>query len=530
MSRSPASRLLLAAPVVALGLMASAPAQAADAVVAPLIAKGVDPLIVLNMTSLLSSELDFMGQYGFVDQIETMPPTLNSRCLSSGSCLGQIAQANDATVIVTGAVSLVGNKFDLYLVLVEDGMVVRSIEKTVPNIPMVVADSMGGIVKELITGVSQQKEAADADLGGMVVADADIFDEEEDVEIDFPSNNDDFGDDDFSDMEFDLDDGEPMREPERYREPEPEPEPVRYREPEPEPQEEIMFAPVKEDEMTVEDFSFGSAASEIVVGDDRDEEPAVVDDFDGYDDDNEDSYSRNSSSYDDRSSSRSRTSSYDRYDEDDEDDWDSEDRTSSRSRYDDEPATTRGRSNSRSRYDDLDDSSSRSSRSSSSSDDSTTSVAGRVGLSRFQSLNFVTYGAEVSIEVADNIALAGGIEAYASRREIPPALLEAGDPTTQWDTILPFNLGAQYRLGADMVRPYVGADLVFIPGYVQEAGGMAVGFRARLGLDLMVADNAGLNINGSAGYWSGSEFETVARDMTSSGGVPQLSAGTVFRF
>ena len=71
MSRTSAMRLLLASPLLA--LFGSSTAFAGDAVVSPLVSRGVDPLIVLNMTSLIASELDFMGEYGFTTQLETCP-------------------------------------------------------------------------------------------------------------------------------------------------------------------------------------------------------------------------------------------------------------------------------------------------------------------------------------------------------------------------------------------------------------------------------------------------------------------------
>ena len=538
MSKTPVTRLLLASPVLALGLLGSSSALAADAVVSPLVSKGVDPLVVLNLTSLIASELDFMGEYEFTTQLETMPSTMSSKCLASGSCLGEIARQNQGSAIVAGAVSKVGNKLDLYLVLAEDGVIKRSVEKSIPDIPSVIADSMGGYVKELVTGVSAAEEAAEATVGAGLVG-ADLFEEEDDFEVAIePTGGDDFGRrDDLDDLgDFDLDDPEP--EP-RYEEPPPR----RYSEPEPAPvasrddDDDVMFAPVSAEEVTVEDVSFGSAVSEIVIDSGDDDYDVADDDYDSrsrssYDD--YDSRSRSSYDEDDRSRSSSRSSSRD-------DDWDDDrSRSSSRSSsrdddwddYDDRDRD-RDRSSSRSsRYGDLDeDRDSRTSRSRSGSDDEpTTSVAGRVGVSAFQSLNFVTYGLEVGFMAADNVMVVGGVEGYASRREIPPALLEVGDPTTQWDTIIPFNVGVQYRMGTEMTRPYVGADGIFIPGYVQAAGGMATGLRARVGVDLLVADNIALNLNGSAGFWSGKDFDKVARDMETSGLVPQLSAGTVFRF
>ena len=81
--------------------------------------------------------------------------------------------------------------------------------------------------------------------------------------------------------------------------------------------------------------------------------------------------------------------------------------------------------------------------------------------------------------MSDSIGLVAGIEAYSTQREIPDALREEGDPEIQWNTILPFNVGAQYVIGNGNIQPYIGADLQFIPGYVKDAGGLAMGLRAR---------------------------------------------------
>jgi hypothetical protein len=63
----------------------SSTALAANAIVVPFIKKGVDPLIVLNITSLVASELDFMGTYEEVDQLDDYPSGYSLACLSKNN-------------------------------------------------------------------------------------------------------------------------------------------------------------------------------------------------------------------------------------------------------------------------------------------------------------------------------------------------------------------------------------------------------------------------------------------------------------
>ena len=127
-----------------------ATALAKDAVVPPLLSKGVDPLVVLNLTSLISSELDFQGGFGNVTQLDATPATMNGACLTSASCLGGIASSNKADVLVGGTVTLVSTKYEFNLVYVEAGKIVRTKKFTLPNSPSVIADAMGGCTTEYI--------------------------------------------------------------------------------------------------------------------------------------------------------------------------------------------------------------------------------------------------------------------------------------------------------------------------------------------------------------------------------------------
>jgi hypothetical protein len=105
-----------------------------------------------------------------------------------------------------------------------------------------------------------------------------------------------------------------------------------------------------------------------------------------------------------------------------------------------------------------------------------------------------------------------------------------GAPPVVWNSIMPLNIGAAYKFLNDPIRPYVGGDLLIIPGYVQDAQGAAIGLRIRGGMDIMVSDNFGFNLNGALGIWSGKEFDKLEDDFSSSAMVPQLSAGTVIAF
>jgi hypothetical protein len=169
-------------------------------------------------------------------------------------------------------------------------------------------------------------------------------------------------------------------------------------------------------------------------------------------------------------------------------------------------------------------------RSSSSGDAPTVSITGRLGYSRFQAFNFVTYGAEIGIHPLDNLVVLGGIEGYSVRRDVPQELQDAGAPPVVWNSIMPINIGAAYKFLNDPIRPYVGGDMLIIPGYVQDANGAAIGLRIRGGLDYMINTNVGLNVNGALGIWSGKEFDRLDEEFAQSALVPQLSIGTVIAF
>ena len=92
-----------------------------------------------------------------------------------------------------------------------------------------------------------------------------------------------------------------------------------------------------------------------------------------------------------------------------------------------------------------------------------------------------------------------------------------------------------YHFPGKIAKPYAGADLQFIPGYVENGRGMAFGLRARGGANFMIADSFGFNLNLSAGFWNGEQFTYIQSTNTGAflnqlGFIPQLSVGTLVLF
>lgn len=157
-------------------------------------------------------------------------------------------------------------------------------------------------------------------------------------------------------------------------------------------------------------------------------------------------------------------------------------------------------------------------------------LAVRGGYSRFYDLNFITAGGELAIGVAPTVYLVGGIDSFSVQRQIPRFLQQDGR-TQEWNTIFPGSFGVQYKAEGN-IRPYVGADGMVVPYYFDAngKGSMALGARARFGVDFMVVDNFGFNLNGSVGFWTGENWKLIQVGMGSFGVVPQISAGTLVAF
>ena len=552
-------------PLLLLGLSLPSAAFAKDVAISPFVPKaGLDPLIALNITSLVASELDFMSEYDFAEQLDDMPAGMSVACLSQTACLRKVGSAAGKDHLVAGSVAPAGDNYEIYLVLfdVNQGTFVRKKSYKVSKAPERMADSMNGIVTELVTGKNPSAVAAE----DTVSDDFDFDDDFDDFEFEEESVNPRINTPEVSDLDLDDFEEEPddweveaarkkeeeqarrrAQEEERRRVEEEESrrreaeerrrveqEEARRREEEnarreaeerrrredeerrrieeerrstersPPPEddwEDISFGSVDPDDIEVDiaDISFGDATDDITVGSN-----------DRYDDDR----------YDDRSD--------DRYD----------DRVDS---LDDEPEPDDRGNTSYGRRPDTSDQPSRTATTEPRGTRTEVTIRGseknapqlgitlRAGYAQFQVFQFVTYGAELHVPVADAVFINVGLEGHSTERTIPEALQEAyGGASTKWNTITPFNLGLTYQPTKKAFRPYLGADITLTP-YTKNFR-TAPGVRLRGGFDFMVSDAFGVNLNASGGFWYGKEFDTVQAGVQDFGVIPQVSAGTVILF
>ncbi len=540
MIRSPWTRI----PVLALSVVLSAPAMAKTVVVPPLTARSTTAEAVLSMTTLMASELEFVGEFDEVKQLERRPSGWGWGCVKSTSCLGSIVRANGAQALVSGTVSKVGDRYELTLVYYDGGRIVRSESTSMPTAPSAVADGISSHVRVAVTGVSPESKAEAERVGGFEGGAMGILDEEEEGDsFDFatapaPVSRRLTTPDGSSAYDEDLDDLDEEEDSRNGRG-------GGYAAAavggaaagaavgygaaagssgaaagggaaggrsaggagggaygrsgggggagagasggaaagaggaESFDPNAIQFGS-STDDISVESISFGSAASMIQVDDGRGDS--------GYD---EDPMADSPPVYEDL----------------------------------DDPQPTRSRQAPREQRP-----RNRSRQVGNNSSAGTFGIAGRMGFTKFQALNFFTYGFEGSYQIQDTLAVVAGLEAHSTRRLLDPTKVPEGEPAIEWNTILPFNLGLLYRPTMGSWRPYGGAGMQFIPGYVKSAGGMAIGLRARGGLDYIITDYLGLNVNLALGMWTGKKFDQVQDGLKKAGFVPQFSGGTVFLF
>ena len=471
-------------------------ASATEVVVPRLVGNGVSDKQLMAWTSSISSELDFMS--AFTGATETNGAGFNASCLSSGACLSKVARAAGCDATVAGAVAEKKGQLDFYLVYADGSSIIRTKEFSVQNSPSGVADTLSAKLRELITGESQDGPAVVA--AGTVNAGAfdDGFDEDDDVGFVAPvstsrriptdssgARSDELDDFSLDDEEEDKRSAAVVAAPVPARQPPPPPPPRQAPPPKPAPAEE--------------EFSFAIGGGVVSVDEAEGDDRAAV-----------------AAAAPARSSSSERPAPATRREPPASRDYDDLDGNKSRDRRD-VAGSDRVRVE-------------REPRQSSQGDAPTATFTARLGYSRFQAFNFVTYGGEVAFHPIDNLAVLGGIEAYSVRRDVPQELQDRGAPPVVWNSIMPINIGAAYKFLNDPARPYVGGDMLIIPGYVQDASGAAIGLRIRGGVDIMINDVFGFNVNGAMGIWSGKEFDQLDEEFTSSAMVPQFSAGTVIAF
>jgi len=514
----PTSRLAGTMGLLALLAIPTA-ASAVEVAIPQLIGDGVDAKQLTGWTSTISSELDFRPEFTGATELGKKPAGFSASCLASGSCLNKVAKSAGCDATVAGAVSRKGGSLDFYLVYADGASIIRTKEFSVENSPTTVADTLSAKLSELITGESG--ESTQAAAGGTV--DEGAFDDDFDDDFDsdamivaapvttsrrIPTKSGGGSSelDDFS-LDEDEDDRRGGAAVVAVAPPPPPPPPPPRSQPKPPPPAPTPAPPAEEE------FSFSLGGGVVSVNE------AMDDSGNARAEEEEDdrviaaaAFSRDSSSSS-RSAPRREPPA-----RESRESYDDLDGRSSRSR----PEPRKVDSSDRARVD--------RDRSGSSSDAPTVSITGRLGYSRFQAFNFVTYGAEIGVHPLDNLAVLAGIEGYSVRRDVPQELQDAGAPPVVWNSIMPINIGAAYKFLNDPLRPYVGGDMLIIPGYVQDANGAAIGLRVRGGLDYMITENIGLNVNGGLGIWSGKEFDRLDEEFATSALVPQLSMGTVIAF
>lgn len=154
-------------------------------------------------------------------------------------------------------------------------------------------------------------------------------------------------------------------------------------------------------------------------------------------------------------------------------------------------------------------------------------VSLRGGYCRYYSFGFLTVGGEAAVRVVGNLHVLAGVEVFAVRRVNPSEIALATGVYSYWDQVVPLNLGVMYEFIDGPVQPYAGLDAI-AGSYYQ--GNFAIGGRVRGGVDVMVIEHLGLNLNVAVGAWSGSEWGKVETGTGTFGLLPQISAGTVIAF
>ncbi len=469
-------------------------AFARDSVVVPLYSPNLDANKVGNITSLITSEVDFSGRYDMVSQADSRPKALTPKCLKSVSCLKPIATDEGVNAMVTGSVTKMGGELEFFIVLYENEKIIRMKRFRIEDSPLSVAANVGGFIQEVVTGQAVEEEE---DIMADVPLANDVLEEEGDI----------FGGADEDPLgDFSLDPEEEERkaqeraELERQREEREEAERKRAMEEqarrlaaEAEAQRKAQEAQEAQNSQATDDFDFNFAPSTVeVVKEDTEEDDA---DFSF---DEPEPVSKPSTSKPLKEKEYKPSTSYSK------------------------PKSTRSKT---------------SSNLSTSRINADATLTGKVGGGNFQTLNFVTYGGEVGIHLSEAVSVHIGGEGYATNQPMP-VLDEEGNPTDlleqSWRVLIPLSLGLEYHFEGKMSKPYVGADMQILPAYAGTGSGAAVGIRARAGSNFMVADGFGINLNVAFGFWNGQYFKQVPSPaggmLNASGLAPQLTVGPVIAF
>lgn len=547
-------RPLYAERLIALvALLAPGSAFAKSVAVAQLLAQGgLDPKQAQNISSLISSELDFMGDFDEVVDVSKSPS--NASCLANVSCLKGLSGGKDA--LVTGVATAAPGQIKLDLVFLDAGQIVRTKQFTLPSAPDRVADAMNGVVNEIVKGQSKQAQKAA---------------EAAEVEFDFKRTGSTSEEDDFA-----FDDFDPAAELRKAQEAE------RRK------AEEAARAKAEADARARAEAQAAAAAEEARrLEEQRRAQEAARQQAEAAARAKAEADARARAEADARARAEadarakaeaaarakaaanaqpaspaimdpSQISFGDSRSQITVEEIDSLIQFASPGKvaveYDQPtpppPRPTRAPSGG---LEDLDDeelprapkassskptsskptSSTTTKKPPSNDDKPSVRLALRGGYSRYYSLDFVTYGAELTVPVGGSgLGFIAGFEAYSTHRQIPSELWEELGRIAEWNTIFPMNAGLVYRIGSGPVTPYLGGDVVGAQYYIdqQNKSYFSVGGRGRLGADIRLADHVYLNLNVGVGAWQGAAWPVIEPGLGSTGLLPQLSGGLNFAF
>ncbi len=554
------------------------------AVVAPLVGSGVDGKVSNNLTALISSELDFSGSFDSVVEIPA-PSSLNSSCVSSTSCLGAIAKANDADTVITGTVSTGGAGLKISLVLYDakKNSIVRKKQFDLPADVGTLAANAPKMVKE-ITG-----EGAAAAAAEEAAVKTTAFDDEED--FDFDSQKSDVkGKTKFTpetkkgkleDVDEEAEDraaaataakakakadadarakaeskaaaeAKAKQEADARAAAKAKAEAIAKAEAEAEAEAEAkaQAKAAAEAKAKTEAAAKAAKSKKVVVSEEEDDiSDAELANFSfgggGSSDEPEEEEEVDARPFSERhptsaptkgAGKASKRSVAEEEEEPDEEEKDEEaPRFSSRKVVEEEEEEEAPRSSRRSSDDDdLDGPSSRSRLPSDAK--AKFGIATRAGYMRYGNLDFVTYGVEMNIPVAERWVFLLGVEGASTNRNYTEAERKvvadsAGilpEQVQDWNAILPIDLGVVYKVPAGRIQPYVGADFVAV-AYTSTPD-FALGGRFRGGCDFLVSDNFGFNLDLGLGVLSGDQFDRIQKDLEDTGFYPEVSGGTVLTF
>jgi|GEM_PF-6347227 len=492
---------LLTVALIGSTMLYSNTAFARDAAIIPLYSPNVNPQKIGNITSLITSEVDFSGRYDMVSQADQRPKSLTPKCLKSVSCLKPIAAAESVDAMITGSVTKMGGELEFFIILYENQKIIRMKRFRIEDSPLAVAADVGGFIQEVVTGQAVEEEE---DPMANVPLVNDVLEEEGDI----------FGDEEEDLLgDFSLD-PEEERRAEDLRKQEAERAQAekerRMKEMEEQAKRLAMEAEAKrlaeenqaQNSEPEEDFDFNFAPSTVeVVDETSNDNEKEEDDFDFSFDEPDPKPKKEAKPKKETKPKKSEYKSSTSYSK---------------------PKSTRSKTSSSVGTGRI---------------DAAATLAGKVGVGNFQTLNFVTYGGEVGIHLSDALSVHIGGEGYATNQAMP-VLDEDGNPTDvleqSWRVLIPVSLGVEYHFEGKMAKPYVGADLQVLPAYAGSGSGAAIGLRGRAGSNFMVADGFGLNLNVAFGFWNGQYFKQVPSPaggtLNPSGLAPQVTVGPIIAF